>query len=145
VVAFNNKPNAKLYHITLRFKLFFCNLLRSRAEATAPNPLKRLNRREDLTTNISQEPGTEMPPCQLPTYTVELNKRGRSWSWSVSTEKGQVVMLGAESRRTFASYKANRALFLMLLCAPYSYVQRRNSDRRASSPLGRSRSSFNPT
>jgi hypothetical protein len=33
--------------------------------------------------------------------------------------EGQVVMHGTESSRPAAKYKADRALFLMLLCAPY--------------------------
>jgi hypothetical protein len=79
-----------------------------------------------------------MPPHQLPVFEVLLKKRGRGWSWSVCTAEGQVVMQGAESRRTFARYKANRALFQMLLCAPYSYIPHDNGVRSA----GRSRSSI---
>ena len=60
-------------------------------------------------------------PHRLPVFEALLKKRGRVWRWSVCTEEGQVVMHGAESRRVCARYKANRALFLMLLCAPYAY------------------------
>ena len=59
----------------------------------------------------------------LPLFEAVLKKRGRLWKWSVCTAEGRVVMQGADSRRTSARYKANRALFLMLLCAPYSHVQ----------------------
>jgi hypothetical protein len=81
-------------------------------------------------------------PHQLPVFEALLKKRGRVWRWSICTAEGQVVMQGAESRRASARYKANRALFLMLLCAPYSYVDRRNGDRKAGSQFGRSRSSI---
>lgn len=69
-------------------------------------------------------------PNHLPVFETLLKKSGRVWSWSVCTTEGRVVMLGTESRRTFARYKANTALFLMLLCAPYSNMQLSDSDRR---------------
>ena len=72
-----------------------------------------------------------MPPHQLPVFETLLQKRGRVWKWSVCTAEGRVVMLGAESRRASARYKANRALFLMLLCAPY--VRLHSGDSRAGS------------
>jgi hypothetical protein len=59
-----------------------------------------------------------MLPHQFPVFEILLNKRGRKWSWSICTAEGRVAMLGAERSRSAASYKANRALFLMLLCAP---------------------------
>ena len=62
-----------------------------------------------------------MPPPQLPIFEALIKKRGRRWRWSVCTAEGQVVMEGVESHRISARYKANRALFLMLLCAPYSF------------------------
>lgn len=80
-------------------------------------------------------------PHRLPVFEALLEKRGRAWRWSVCTAEGQVVMQGAESRRTSARYQANRALFQMLLCAPYSYVHRRNASRKARSQSGHSRSS----
>jgi len=83
-----------------------------------------------------------MPSHQLPVFEALLKKRGRVWRWSVCTAEGQVVMQGVESHRTAARYQANRALFLTLLCAPYSYVHPRNGDRRAGSPSGHSRSSI---
>lgn len=83
-----------------------------------------------------------MPPHQLPVFEALLKKRGRVWRWSVCTAEGHVVMQGTESRRASARYKANRALFLMLLCAPYSHIQLINGDRKAGSHSdGRSRSS----
>jgi hypothetical protein len=83
-----------------------------------------------------------MPPYQLPIFETLLQKRGRVWRWSVCTAEGCVVMRGAESRRASARYKADRALFLMLLCAPYSYVHLRNGDSGAGSHSGRSHSSI---
>ena len=81
-----------------------------------------------------------MPPHQLPVFEALLKKHGRVWRWSVCTAEGCIVMQGSESRRAFARYKANRGLFLMLLCAPYTYVQPSNGDRRTGSHSGRSRS-----
>lgn len=80
-------------------------------------------------------------PHRLPVFEALLKKRGRVWRWSVCTAEGQVVMHGAESRRASARYQANRALFLMLLCAPYAYAHRRSGDRKAGSQSGHSRSS----
>jgi hypothetical protein len=68
----------------------------------------------------------------LPQFEAVLKKRGRLWKWSVCTAEGRVVMQGADSRRTSARYKANRALFLMLLCAPYSQVQPSGKSRTGS-------------
>ena len=82
-----------------------------------------------------------MPLRRLPVYEPLLEKRGRVWRWSVCTTEGQVIMQGVESRRACARYQANRALFLMLLCAPYPYSYRRNGYRRSSSQSGRSRTS----
>src|SRR5437588_5076952 len=76
-----------------------------------------------------------MPPHQLPIFGTLLQKRGRVWRWSVCTAEGRVVMLGGESRRASARYKANRALFLTLTCAPYSYVHLRNGDSRSGQPF----------
>ena len=82
-----------------------------------------------------------MPLHHLPVFEAMLKKRGRLWRWSIYTAEGRVVMQGAESRRASARYKANRALFLMLLCAPYSHVQPSDGDRKAGSHSGdRSRS-----
>jgi len=50
-----------------------------------------------------------------------LNKRGRKWRWRVCTAEGEAVMQGAESSRPAAKYQANRALFLLLLTAPYQF------------------------
>jgi hypothetical protein len=52
-------------------------------------------------------------------FEVILKGRGRKWVWSVRTTAGKAIMMGAESSRQAASYEANRALFLLLLSAPY--------------------------
>ena len=74
----------------------------------------------------------------LPLFEAVLKKRGRLWKWSVCTAEGRVVMQGAHSRRTSARYKANRALFLLLLCAPYSHGQPNGDSRTGSHSGGRS-------
>ena len=48
-----------------------------------------------------------------------LKKRRRTWKWRVCTPEGDVVMRGSESSRRAAGYQADRALFLLLLSAPY--------------------------
>ena len=79
-----------------------------------------------------------MLPHQFPVFETLLNKRGRSWSWSICTAEGRVVMVGAGRNRSAARYNANRALFQMLLCAPY-YSHPGNGDSSASSRSDRSR------
>ena len=75
-----------------------------------------------------------MLPHQFSVFDILLNKRGRKWRWSICTAEGRVVMLGAEGSRSAARYEANRALFLMLLCAPYSHPG--SGSRRADSHSG---------
>jgi hypothetical protein len=58
-------------------------------------------------------------PDQFPVFEVFLNKRRRAWRWRVCTTAGDVVMRGSESSRPAAKYKADRALFLLLMSAPY--------------------------
>jgi hypothetical protein len=48
-----------------------------------------------------------------------LKKRGRKWRWCVCTAEGTAIMQGSESSLPAARYEANRALFLLLLSAPY--------------------------
>jgi hypothetical protein len=52
-------------------------------------------------------------------FEVALKRRGRKWGWWVRTTEGEVVMMGAERSRPAARYEANKALFLLLLSAPY--------------------------
>jgi hypothetical protein len=57
---------------------------------------------------------------QFPVFEVVLKKRGRTtWRWRVCTPTGDVVMHGSEASQPAARYKADRALFLLLLSAPY--------------------------
>jgi hypothetical protein len=79
-------------------------------------------------------------PDQFPVFETLLKKRGRVWKWLVCTTEGQVVMHGTESRRTAAKYKADRALFLMLLCAPYQSTRRSDRDGTGYDRSGRSAS-----
>ena len=58
-------------------------------------------------------------PYRFTVFELQLERRGRVWRWCVHTTEGQVVMQGTESKRPAAKYKAERALFLLLLCAPY--------------------------
>jgi hypothetical protein len=63
-----------------------------------------------------------MPDDQFQVFEEVLEKQGQTWWWRVSTAEGQVVMGGSESSRPSAKYKADRALFLLLLSAPYRSV-----------------------
>ena len=56
---------------------------------------------------------------QFPVFEMNLTKRGRTWRWRISSTEGDVVMQGSESSRPAAKYRADRALFLLLLSAPY--------------------------
>jgi hypothetical protein len=56
---------------------------------------------------------------RFPVFDVILKKRGRKWRWCLCTTEGKAVMLGSEASRAAARYEANKALFLLLLTAPY--------------------------
>jgi hypothetical protein len=86
----------------------------------------------------------EMPP-EMPVFEALLEKRGRAWRWRVCTAEGRVVMAGTERRRISARYEANRALFLMLLCAPYASIHPGANDGRRRSHSDRSRSNTKST
>ena len=60
---------------------------------------------------------------QLPVFELALTKRGRTWRWRVCTTEGAVVRQGSEGSRPAAKYKADRALFLLLLSAPYRSIR----------------------
>jgi len=60
---------------------------------------------------------------QFPVFELALTKRGRKWKWSVSTSEGEVVMMGSETSRPAAKYRADSALFLLLSSAPYRSVK----------------------
>jgi hypothetical protein len=70
----------------------------------------------------SQFPIFEMPDSRFSVFEVILERRGRKWNWRVRTSKGDVVMQGCESSRPAANYKADRALFLLLLSAPFRSI-----------------------
>jgi hypothetical protein len=63
-------------------------------------------------------------PDQFPVFEEVLKKRGRTWRWHVCTTEGDVVMQGSEGSRPAAKYQADRALFLLLLSAPYQSIRR---------------------
>jgi hypothetical protein len=74
------------------------------------------------------------PPCpemefrgrdsdQFQVFEVVLKKRRRRWLWLVSRTDGDTVIEGSESSRPAANYNANRALFLLLLSAPYRSIR----------------------
>lgn len=55
----------------------------------------------------------------LPFFEYVLKQRGRRWLWSVHNADGAQVMTGSGRNRSAAIYQANRALFQLLLSAPY--------------------------
>ena len=79
-------------------------------------------------------------PHQFPVFELLLKKRGRIWTWCVCTTEGQVVMHGKENRRPAAKYKADRALFQMLLCAPFQSPRLSDPDGTGYNRSGRSSS-----
>ena len=58
-------------------------------------------------------------PNQYLTFETIVGQRGRAWRWRVCTTEGEVVMKGSENSRPAAIYRSNRALFSLLLSAPY--------------------------
>lgn len=72
---------------------------------------------------IRLDPGREaatMVRSEFPTFEMTLVQRRRKrWAWSVCTSEGAVVVRGRESSRNAAKYQAERALFMLLLTAPY--------------------------
>jgi hypothetical protein len=60
---------------------------------------------------------------QFVIFELALKKRGRIWRWSVCTTEGATVMVGSESSRPAAKYQAERALFVLLLSAPYRLIR----------------------
>jgi len=60
---------------------------------------------------------------QFSVFDLVLNKRGRTWQWSVCTREEAAVMVGSQSSRLAAKYQADRALFLLLPSAPYQSIR----------------------
>jgi len=69
---------------------------------------------------------------RFPTFEMVLKKRGRKWTWCVRTTEGIAIMQGSEANRAAAKYRADRALFLLLLTAPYRLRRRSGLDVMAS-------------
>nr|QDP21559.1 hypothetical protein FNV92_05020 [Bradyrhizobium cosmicum] len=69
----------------------------------------------------------------LPTFEVFLKKCGRrTWRWRVCTTEGRLVMHGSGNGRPAAKYAAERALFQMLLAAPYRPASQASALARSS-------------
>jgi hypothetical protein len=79
--------------------------------------------------------GFRVTSDQFQIFEVFLKKRRRKWLWCVSTTDGDAVIEGSESSRPAAKYYANRALFLLLLSAPYRTSSAHHF--RGRRPLGR--------
>ena len=62
-------------------------------------------------------------PDQFPVFDTNVSRRGRAWRWFVSTTEGKILMRGSEGSRPAARYQANRAIFLLLLAAPYRSIR----------------------
>jgi hypothetical protein len=68
-------------------------------------------------------------PDEFALFEMALNKRGRLWRWHICTIAGAVVMRGSERNRRAAKYQADRALFMLLLSAPYRSIGLSNPER----------------
>jgi hypothetical protein len=62
-------------------------------------------------------------PDQFTVFDTTVSRRGRAWKWFVSTTEGRILMRGSEGSRCAARYQANRAVFLLLLAAPYRSIR----------------------
>jgi len=51
--------------------------------------------------------------------TIFERRRRGAWRWKVCSAEGDVVVRGLDISRRAARYSANRALFQLLLSAPY--------------------------
>jgi hypothetical protein len=61
-----------------------------------------------------------MERAEFPIFELALTRRRRrKWGWRVRAAQGEVVMQGWEASRPAAKYQADRALFQLLLTAPY--------------------------
>lgn len=58
---------------------------------------------------------------QFPVFETHVRKRGRTWWWFLCTADGRRLRHGSEAKRSTARYRANRALFeVLLFAAPLS-------------------------
>ena len=91
--------------------------------APRKNPLNLVTRSLYKTEGLSLCKTLRKVPLVMPdrflVFEKVLKKRRRTWKWRVCTPEGGVVMQGSESSRPAARYHATRALFLLLLSAPY--------------------------
>lgn len=69
-------------------------------------------------------------PDQFEVFDIAFERRARRWAWRVCTREETTVMSGRETSRAAARYKAARALFLMLLSAPYRSARSKVSEER---------------
>lgn len=64
----------------------------------------------------------------LPTFDIQVRRKRSRWIWQVCAQDGRPIMHGLEAARAKASYKANRALFLLLSAAtPKSSIRKRTN------------------
>lgn len=52
-------------------------------------------------------------------FDLSICRRGRAWRWSVFDQSGKLLFVGDERGRSAAQYMAARAMFQLLLTAPY--------------------------
>jgi len=67
---------------------------------------------------------------QFQIFEVVLKQHRRRWLWCVFTTDGDAIIEGSESCRPAAKYNAHRALFQLLLCAPYRTSSAQKFPRR---------------
>jgi hypothetical protein len=59
-------------------------------------------------------------------FDMTLLKRSRGWEWRVCDSSGKTIMRGRESKRSKARYRAERALFLLLMTTPARELGRKD-------------------
>lgn len=52
-------------------------------------------------------------------FDLSIYRRARAWRWSVMDRSGAPVLTGSERSKSAAQYMAARAVFQLLLTAPY--------------------------
>lgn len=70
---------------------------------------------------------------------LEKRRRGK-WKWKVCSADGEVIVRGSDASRGDARYNANRALFQLMLWAPYRSIRPDISESTKIRPLRRTRS-----
>ena len=63
--------------------------------------------------------GHAMAADEFAFFECKITKRSRVWRWSVSDQSAILIMTGVERTNAEAQYKAARAIFQLLLTAPY--------------------------